>query len=109
MPSLLWTDAVGPGLWYSHGRSPGFAAAPGFRPEQTRVLMEVSMNTIYHWQNEVMVSLEMEEFRREIDSIRLIQDAGLSNPGLFERAAIAVGNALVRAGQRMHKNFTDPN
>lgn len=66
------------------------------------------MNSIYHWQNEVMVSLEMEEFKREIDSIRLIHDAGLSNPGMFERAAIAVGRALVRLGERLHKKFADP-
>ena len=67
------------------------------------------MNDLYHWQSEVMVNLEMEEFRKEIDAIRLLHDAGLSNPGLFERTAIALGDALVKLGQRLHKNFTDPN
>ena len=67
------------------------------------------MNDLYHWQSEVMVNLEMEGFRKEIDAIRLLHDAGLSNPGLFERTAIALGDALVKLGQRLHKNFTDPN
>jgi hypothetical protein len=67
------------------------------------------MNNMYHWQNEVMVNLEMQEFKREIDSIRLIHDAGLSNPGLFERTAIALGDVLVKLGQRLHRNYTEPN
>ena len=66
------------------------------------------MNTIYHWQNEVMVRLEMEELKREVDSIRLLHDAGLSNPGLFERAAIALGNALATLGNRLHEAYTNP-
>jgi len=67
------------------------------------------MNTeINSWQTERMVALEMENFRREIDSIRLIHDAGLSNPGLFERMVIAVGGALERLGKHLNKKFTDP-
>ena len=66
------------------------------------------MDSIYHWNNEVMVNLEMAELKREIDTIHLIQDAGLSNPGWFERAAIAFGKGLVGLGERMHKRFTDP-
>lgn len=66
------------------------------------------MNDLYHWQPEVMVNLEMEKFRKEIEAIRLFHDAGLSNPGLFERAAIALGNALVKLGQSLKKNFTEP-
>jgi len=67
------------------------------------------MDNLYHWQSEVMVNLEMEEFKKEIDSIRLLHDAGLSNPGLFERTAIAFGNTLMELGQRLKKNFTEPN
>ena len=66
------------------------------------------MNTIYHWQNEVMVRLEMEELKREVDSIRLVHDAGLSNPGLFERFAIALGNILTTLGNRLHEAYTHP-
>ena len=66
------------------------------------------MNNISSWHNEVMVRLEMEELKREIDSIRLIHDAGLSNPGLLEHAAIAVGNALAKLGQRLHDRYTNP-
>jgi hypothetical protein len=70
--------------------------------------MEVAMNTIYSWHNEVMVRLEMEDLKREIDSIRLIHDAGLSNPGLLERAVIAISNILVKLGKRLHDLYTDP-
>ena len=66
------------------------------------------MNSIYHWDSEVMVSLEMSELKREMDTIHLIQDAGLSNPGLFERAALAAGKGLVRLGERLHTRYTDP-
>lgn len=67
------------------------------------------MNNLYHWQSEVMVGMEMEEFRKEIEVIRLIHDAGLSNPGVFERAAIVLGNTLMKLGQSLKKNFTEPN
>jgi hypothetical protein len=70
--------------------------------------MEVLMNNIYHWHDEVMVALEMENFKREIESIRLLRDAGLSNPGWFERMTIALGNGLVKLGQRLHKEYTAP-
>ena len=65
------------------------------------------MNTeIYSWQNEKMVALEMENYRREIESIRLIREAVLSNPGWVERTFIAVGNALVHWGSQLRKNYT---
>ena len=66
------------------------------------------MNNIYSWHNEVMVRLEMEDLKREVDSIRMIHDAGLSNPGLLERTVIAMGNALVKLGQRLHDSYTNP-
>jgi hypothetical protein len=66
------------------------------------------MNEIYRWQTEALVAMERQEFKREMDNIRLIRDAGLSNPGLFERAAIALGKGLMTVGGRLHKNFTDP-
>ena len=66
------------------------------------------MNNLYHWHDEAMVALKMEETRREMDSIRLLREAGLSNPGLFERTAIALGGRLVKLGQRLHKNYTNP-
>ena len=66
------------------------------------------MNDLYNWHAEVMVNLEMEELKKEVDSIRLIHDAGLSNPNLFERAAIAVGNILVRLGERVRDKHINP-
>lgn len=59
------------------------------------------MENLYNWHAEVMVALEM-------DSIRLLHDAGLANPGLFQRTIIALGNSLIRLGQRLKENFTDP-
>ena len=66
------------------------------------------MNNLYQWNDVVMVSLEMEEFKKEMDSVRLLHDAGLSNPGLFERMAIFIGNIMVKLGKRLRKNYTDP-
>jgi hypothetical protein len=66
------------------------------------------MNEIYQWHNEMMVTLEMENFKREIDEIRLLHDAELSNPCLYERVAIAIGKALVKLGQRLHESYTNP-
>jgi len=67
------------------------------------------MENIYSWHAEVMVGLEMEEFKKEMDSIRMLHDAELANPGLFQRVVIATGNSLIKLGQRLCKNFTDPN
>ena len=66
------------------------------------------MNDLYHWNAEVMVHLEMEEFRKEMDSIRLLHDAELSNPNLFERIAIGIANAMVRLGNRLRETYTNP-
>lgn len=65
-------------------------------------------NNLYHWHDEVMVSTRMADVWRETEKIQLLQDAGLYNPGFFERMAIAVGKSLVSLGQRIHKNYTDP-
>ncbi len=62
----------------------------------------------YHWFSEEMVRLEMEEFKKEMDSIRLINDAGLSNPGLLERLVTAIRKALANIGNRQYKNYTEP-
>ncbi len=66
------------------------------------------MNNIYHWQNEVMVDLEMQNFKREIETIRLLRDAGLSNPGWLERTIIWVGDRLVKLGAHLRKEYTAP-
>jgi hypothetical protein len=66
------------------------------------------MENIYSWHAEVMVNLEMEEVRKEIESIRMLHDASLSNPGLFQRTVIMVGNILVKLGQRLCRKLTEP-
>ena len=66
------------------------------------------MNNLYQWHDEVMMSLEMEEFKKEIDSIRLLHDAELSNPNLFKRMTISLANGMVSLGKRLHQNYTNP-
>jgi hypothetical protein len=65
-------------------------------------------NNLYSWHNEVMVAVEMEELRREIENIRLLRDAGLANPGWIERVLIAVGSLLAKYGKNLRDNYTDP-
>ena len=61
------------------------------------------MNNLYHWQNEAMVALKMDECKCEMDSIRLLHNASISNPGWFERTAITVRNTLGKFGQSLRK------
>ena len=65
-------------------------------------------NNLYTWHNELMVAVEMEELRREIENIRLLRDAGLNNPGRIERALIVVGSFLAKYGKNLRDNYTDP-
>ena len=64
---------------------------------------EAFMNNLYQWQNYSMVKLKMDEIKNEIESIRLLHDASLSNPGWFERTAITVRNTLGKLGQSIRK------
>ncbi len=66
------------------------------------------MNDIYHWNTEIMVKAEMEDFKREMASVQLLHEAGLSRPSLLERMELAIGNALVRLGERRRKQRTLP-
>lgn len=65
-------------------------------------------NNMYSWHDELMVAVEMDNLRREIDNIRLLRDAGLSNPGWIERAFIALGNLLVKLGKSLRENYVEP-
>lgn len=66
------------------------------------------MNDIYHWNTEIMVQAEMEDFKREMDMVQLLHEAGLSRPSLLERMELAIGNALVRLGEHRRKQRTLP-
>lgn len=66
------------------------------------------MNNMYGWHDELMVALEMDNYKREIEAIRLLRDAGLSNPGWLERTFIALGNVLVKWGDHLRENYTAP-
>jgi len=66
------------------------------------------MNNLYQWHDETMVALRREDLDREMDSIRLLHDASLSNPGWFERTLITLGKGLVKIGQKLNKEYTAP-
>jgi len=66
------------------------------------------MNSLIHSHTEAMVKLEMEDCKKEMESIRLIQEAGLSNPGLLEKMAITIGKTLVRLGHNMKDKYLEP-
>jgi hypothetical protein len=65
-------------------------------------------DNLFSWHNEVLVALEMKELEREIEQIRLIKDAGLAKPGLFERIGISLGNTLVKVGQNLRERRMSP-
>jgi hypothetical protein len=70
--------------------------------------MEVVMENFgYNWYGEMVVSHRKFELERETEKIQLLMDAGLYNPGFFERMAMAIGNGLARLGLRIRKNYTE--
>ncbi len=49
---------------------------------------------------EEVLWLKRDELMREFEDIRLIKAARLSNPGLFERLTVWLGDLLIKAGQK---------
>ncbi len=64
------------------------------------------MNNLYHWHAEKMVSLEMRELNREVENIRLLNDAAISNPGRLAHMAESLGGWLVRLGKKLQKRYS---
>lgn len=64
------------------------------------------MNNLYQWHDEKMVSLEMQELNREIEHIRLLNDAAISNPGWLTRAVEALGGWLVIVGKKLQRRYS---
>ncbi len=60
----------------------------------------------YNWHGEMVVSHRMSELERETEKIQLLLDAGLYNPGFFERMAMAIEKTLVKIGLRIRKNYS---
>jgi hypothetical protein len=70
--------------------------------------MEVEMESFgYNWHGEMMVSYRMAEVERETENIQLLMDAGLFNPGLFDRLAMGIEKRLVRIGLHLRRNSTE--
>ena len=61
----------------------------------------------YNWHGEMVVSYRMAEVERETEKIQLLLDAGLYNPGPFERMAIAIEKKLANLGLRIRKINTE--
>jgi hypothetical protein len=49
----------------------------------------------------------MEDAKREVESFRLLREAGISNPSLYERTVVAFGNILVKLGQCLQRKYTN--
>ena len=64
------------------------------------------MNAFYNLgKDEIMMAEKIKDIQREAEIARLIKEAGLSGPGLHERATIALGSALVRLGQHLQRKY----
>ncbi|HSL45837.1 MAG TPA: hypothetical protein VK897_20555 [Anaerolineales bacterium] len=57
-------------------------------------------NNLYHWHDERLVELKQREINREIEHLRLLKEAGLSEPGWLARAGRAIRNWLVMRTNR---------
>ncbi|HSL30323.1 MAG TPA: hypothetical protein VK900_14075, partial [Anaerolineales bacterium] len=57
------------------------------------------MNNLYHWHDEKMVGLEMQELNREVERARLLREAGLSTPNWLARQVKALGSWLIAIGK----------
>jgi hypothetical protein len=70
--------------------------------------MEVKMESFgYNWHGEMVVSHRMFELERETEKIQLLLDAGLYNPGLFERMVGTIEKGLVKIGLHIRKNYNE--
>lgn len=64
------------------------------------------MNAFYNLgKDEIMIAEKIKDIQREVEMGRLIHEAGLSRPGLYERATAAFGSALVKLGQRLQRKY----
>jgi hypothetical protein len=64
------------------------------------------MNAFYNLgKDEIMMAEKIKDIQREVEMGRLIHEAGLSRPGLYERAKITLGSALVKLGQHLQTKY----
>jgi len=64
------------------------------------------MNAFYNLgKDEIMFAEKIKDLQREVEIDRLIHEAGLSRPGLYERATTAFGSALVKLGQHLQRKY----
>jgi hypothetical protein len=67
----------------------------------------MTMNNLYHWHDERMNALKMQEINQEIERMYLLKEAGLSEPGILTRAARALGSWLKVQSQRRQARRSD--
>jgi hypothetical protein len=64
------------------------------------------MNAFYNLgKEEIMIAEKIKDIQREVEINRLIHEANLSRPGLYERATTAFGSALVKLGQHLQRKY----
>jgi hypothetical protein len=57
---------------------------------------------------EELVWMRRGELMHEFEQIRCQRVARISNPGLLERALLAVARLLINVGQQLHEQYTIP-
>lgn len=63
----------------------------------------MTMSNLYHWHDERMNELKLQEIRREVEHAYLLKEAGISGPGLFSRLRRALRAWLQTQSQSRQK------
>ena len=63
-------------------------------------------NNLYHLHDERLVELKLRELGREIEHLRLLKEAGLSEPGWLARFGKAIRSWLVMRTNRQQGDYS---
>ena len=63
-------------------------------------------NNLYHLHDERLVELKLRELGREIEHLRLLKEAGLSEPGWLARAGKAIRSWLFMRTHRQQGDYS---
>jgi hypothetical protein len=63
-------------------------------------------NNLYHWHDERLVELKLRELDREVEHLRLLKEAGLSEPGWLARVGKVIRFWLAMRTRRQQGDYT---
>ena len=63
-------------------------------------------NNLYNWHDERLVELKLRELNREVEHLRLLKEAGLSEPGWFARVGKVIRYWLAMRTRRQQGDDT---